>query len=176
MDDNDNKRPLLDPEKKQLMSEARIQKNVLAVSCCFLLIFSAFGGLSRLQSSLHNEQGLGVTTTSILYICTAFSSLILPKLAATYFGTKHCISLSLLTYVAWTLSNGHATWWTMVPTSTLLGLGTSILWTSASTYITALGELYALQSGIPTETALTRMFSMFYFFFQMGEYFRKMSI
>ena len=115
---------------KTFMKNSRTIKNLLVISVAFMLNFVGFGGLSRLQSSIHKEEGLGVTCTSILYLSMAMASLLLHKLVVTYIGHKLCINLSFLAFLIWTVYNGHVTWYTMVPASVILGVATSILWKS----------------------------------------------
>ena len=151
-------------------TDFRARKNILIVSLVFMLNFVSFGGLSRLQSSVHKEEGLGVTCTSILYLSVALASLLLPKLAVTYIGHKLCINLSLLAFLIWTVCNGHVTWFTMVPASVILGIATSTLWASTGSYLTCLAKYHANQNGLTQQQTSTRTFSMFFFFFQSGRH------
>jgi len=57
----------------------RILKNIVLISVAFLMTFNAFQGLSRLQSSLHRVDGMGVINSSVLYVSLVLSCLFLPK-------------------------------------------------------------------------------------------------
>uniref|UniRef100_A0A338P720 Unc-93 homolog A2 n=1 Tax=Mus musculus TaxID=10090 RepID=A0A338P720_MOUSE len=89
----------------------RSLKNVLVVSCGFLLLFTAYGGLQNLQSSLYSEQGLGVATLSTLYASVLLSSMFLPPILIKKCGCKWTIVGSMCCYVVFSLGNFHANWY-----------------------------------------------------------------
>jgi len=62
------------------MTSRRIFKNVIVICVVFFLNFIAYNGLAALQSSIHVQQGMGVITQAVLYVTTALSSLVLPKM------------------------------------------------------------------------------------------------
>ena len=154
-------------ELHALMSPNRILKNVFVISLVFFLIFAAYGGLSRLQSSLHRDEGLGVICSAVVYGTMVIACLFLPKLAVTYLGHKWCMTISLLGYILWMAANGYAVWATMVPASIILGIAATTLWTPQCSYFTIAAEHYGKQKGIESDAALTRFFGIFFFFFQL---------
>lgn len=141
-------------------------RNVLVMSCGFLLLFTAYGGLQSLQSSLHSEAGLGVTTLSTLYGGVLLSSMFLPPLLIQRLGCKWTLVLSMCGYVAFSLGNFYASWYTLVPTSILLGLGAAPLWSAQSTYLTVLGSRRAEATGTASKDAVSQFFGIFYLIFQ----------
>ncbi|KAK2491391.1 hypothetical protein MC885_018639 [Smutsia gigantea] len=86
----------------------RSLRNVLVVSFGFLLLFTAYGGLQSLQSSLYSEEGLGVTALSTLYGGVLLSSMFLPPLLIQKLGCKWTIVVSMCCYVAFSLGNFYA--------------------------------------------------------------------
>uniref|UniRef100_A0A8D1F031 Protein unc-93 homolog A n=1 Tax=Sus scrofa TaxID=9823 RepID=A0A8D1F031_PIG len=92
----------------------RSLRNVLVVSLGFLLLFTAYGGLQNLQSSLYSKEGLGVTALSTLYGGMLLSSMFLPPLLIQKLGCKWTIVLSMCCYVAFSLGNFHASWYHLV--------------------------------------------------------------
>nr|XP_003419261.1 protein unc-93 homolog A isoform X2 [Loxodonta africana] len=145
----------------------RSLKNVLVVSFGFLLLFTAYGGLQNLQSSLNSEAGLGVTSLSTLYGAILLSSMFLPPLLIKKFGCKWTIAGSMCCYVAFSLGNFHASWYTLIPTSILLGLGGAPLWSAQCTYITILGNRHAEEARRkPAKDVVSQYFGIFFLIFQ----------
>lgn len=58
----------------------RIMKNILAISCAFMVNFTAFMGAANLQSSINADQSLGTFTLSAIYGSLLFSNIFLPAL------------------------------------------------------------------------------------------------
>ncbi|XP_006871255.1 PREDICTED: protein unc-93 homolog A [Chrysochloris asiatica] len=141
-------------------------KNVLVVSFGFLLLFTAYGALQNLQSSLNSESGLGLTALSTLYGTILLSSMFLPSLLIKKFGCKWTITGSMCCYVAFSLGNFHASWYTLIPTSILLGLGGAPLWSSQCTYITILGNTSAQKTGKASKDVVNQFFGIFFLIFQ----------
>ncbi|KAM6185266.1 protein unc-93 homolog A [Rhynchocyon petersi] len=141
-------------------------KNVLVVSFGFLLLFTAYGGLQNLQSSLNSEAGLGVTALSTLYGAILLSSMFLPPLLIRRFGCKWTIVGSMCCYVAFSLGNFKASWYTLIPTSILLGLGGAPLWSAQCTYITISGNSHASTVGKTGRDVVNQYFGIFFLIFQ----------
>ncbi|XP_023370417.1 protein unc-93 homolog A isoform X3 [Otolemur garnettii] len=141
-------------------------KNVLVVSFGFLLLFTAYGGLQSLQSSLYSEAGLGVSALSTLYGSVLLSSMLLPPLLIRILGCKWTIVVSMCGYVAFSLGNFYASWYTLIPTSILLGLGAAPLWSTQCTYLTVMGNESAKKEGKPRKDVVNRYFGIFFLIFQ----------
>ncbi|XP_037376925.1 protein unc-93 homolog A [Talpa occidentalis] len=141
-------------------------RNVLVVSFGFLLLFTAYGALQSLQSSLHSEKGLGVTTLSTLYGGVLLSSMLLPPLLIQRLGCKWTIVLSMCGYVAFSLGNFYPSWYTLVPTSILLGLGAAPLWSAQSTYLTVVGNRRAEATGGVGKDVVSQYFGIFFLIIQ----------
>lgn len=69
----------------------RTYKNLLVISFAFLLQFTAFGGIDKLQTSLNAEANVGVNSLSIIYASLVFSSIFLPHPFISIFGLKWTI-------------------------------------------------------------------------------------
>jgi hypothetical protein len=66
-------------------------KNLLVISFAFLLQFTAFGGIDKLQSSLNTEANVGVNSLSIIYAFLILSSIFLPHPLISILGLKWTI-------------------------------------------------------------------------------------
>ncbi|KAM4865794.1 protein unc-93 homolog A isoform 1-T1 [Thomomys bottae] len=144
----------------------RSLRNVLVVSFGFLLLFTAFGGLQNLQSSLYSEDGMGVATLSSLYGAVLLSSMLLPPILIKQCGCKWTIVGSMCCYVAFSLGNFQASWFTLIPTSVLLGLGAAPLWSAQCTYLTVLGTWHAEKTGQLGKDVVNQYFGIFFLIFQ----------
>ncbi|NWS00869.1 UN93A protein, partial [Motacilla alba] len=141
-------------------------KNVLVISFGFLLLFTAYSGLQSLQSSLNAEEGLGVASLSVLYAALTLSSMFLPPIIIKKVGCKWTIAVSMCCYVAYSLGNFYASWYTLIPTSMILGLGGAPLWSAKCTYLTIAGTLYAEKAGKSAKDIISQYFGIFFLVFQ----------
>uniref|UniRef100_A0A4W3HTQ8 Protein unc-93 homolog A n=1 Tax=Callorhinchus milii TaxID=7868 RepID=A0A4W3HTQ8_CALMI len=143
-------------------------KNVLVVSLGFFLLFTAFGGLQNIQSSLNSDDGLGVASLGVIYGALIFSSLFVPSLVIKYLGCKWTITVSMCCYVAYTFGNFYASWYTLIPTAVILGLGGAPLWAAKCTYLTINGNLYAKQYKKIGKDVVNQYFGIFFCLFQFS--------
>lgn len=141
-------------------------KNILIVSLGFLLLFTAFGGLQSLQSSLNADEGLGVASLSIIYAALIISSMFVPPILIKTLGCKWTITASMCCYVAYSLGNFLPSWYTLIPTSVILGLGGAPLWAAKCTYLTVSGNNYAAKAGKVGKDMVNQYFGVFFLLFQ----------
>ncbi|XP_062981490.1 protein unc-93 homolog A [Elgaria multicarinata webbii] len=141
-------------------------KNILVISFGFLFLFTAYGGLQSLQSSLHSDEGLGVASLSVIYAALILSSMFLPPILIKKFGCKWTIVGSMCCYITYSLGNFYASWYTLIPTSMILGLGGAPLWSAKCTYLTIAGNSYAQKAGKIGANIVSQYFGIFFLIFQ----------
>lgn len=141
-------------------------KNILVVSIGFLSLFTAYGGLQSLQSSLNAEQGMGVASLSVIYASIIISSMFLPPIMIKNLGCKWTIVVGMVCYVSYSIGNFVPGWYTLIPTSIILGLGGSPLWSAKCTYLTISGNLQAGAEGKRGSDIINQYFGIFFFIFQ----------
>ncbi|XP_068199315.1 protein unc-93 homolog A [Antennarius striatus] len=141
-------------------------KNVLVVSIGFLSLFTAYGGLQSLQSSLNAEDGMGVTSLSVIYGSIIVSSMFLPPIMIKNLGCKWTIVVGMACYVSYSFGNLLPGWYTLIPTSVILGLGGSPLWSAKCTYLTISGNKQAAKDGKRGSDIINQYFGIFFFIFQ----------
>ncbi|KAI9547294.1 Protein unc-93 A [Dissostichus eleginoides] len=141
-------------------------KNVLVVSVGFLSLFTAYGGLQSLQSSLNAEQGMGVASLSVVYASIIVSSMFLPHIMIKNLGCKWTIVAGMACYVSYSFGNLYPGWYTLIPTSAVLGLGGSPLWSAKCTYLTIAGNAQAAKDGKKGSDVINQYFGIFFFIFQ----------
>ncbi|KAM3861460.1 protein unc-93 homolog A-like [Diretmus argenteus] len=144
----------------------RNSKNILVVSIGFLSLFTAYGGLQSLQSSLNAEEGMGVASLSVIYASIIISSMFLPPIMIKNLGCKWTIVVSMACYVSYSFGNLYPGWYTLIPTSVILGLGGSPLWSAKCTYLTITGNLQASKDGKKGSDVINQYFGIFFFIFQ----------
>jgi len=154
------------------MSEAgektKCMKNIILISMSFMFVFTAFQGLSRLQSSLHVDEGMGVICSSVLYGALVLSCLVTPHFLINLIGHKWTIPLSFCGYILWMAANGYGVWYTMVPASIIVGFAAAPLWTAQCSYFTIVASRYAKITGDDETAVVTRFFGIFFCFFQVA--------
>ncbi|XP_031437071.1 protein unc-93 homolog A-like [Clupea harengus] len=141
-------------------------KNVLVVSFGFLSLFTAYGGLQSLQSSLNAEEGMGVISLSVVYASIIVSSMFLPHILIKNLGCKWTIVASMCCYITYSFGNLYPGWATLIPTSAILGLGGSPLWSAKCTYLTISGNRQAEKDNKKNEDTINMYFGVFFFIFQ----------
>nr|XP_020471040.1 protein unc-93 homolog A [Monopterus albus]XP_020471041.1 protein unc-93 homolog A [Monopterus albus] len=141
-------------------------KNVLVVSLGFLSLFTAYGGLQSLQSSLNAEEGMGVASLSVIYGSIIISSMFLPPIMIKNLGCKWTIVAGMACYVAYSCGNLYPGWYTLIPTSVILGLGGSPLWSAKCTYLTISGNVQGAREGKKGSDVINQYFGIFFFIFQ----------
>ncbi|KAK9411735.1 protein unc-93A-like [Crotalus adamanteus] len=141
-------------------------KNVIVISFGFTFLFTAYGGLQNLQSSLHSEEGLGVASLSVIYAALILSSMFFPSVVIKKFGCKWTIVGSMCCYITFSLGNFYASWFTLIPTSMILGLGAAPLWSAKCTYLTVAGNLYAQKVGKIGKYIVTQYFGIFFMIYR----------
>jgi hypothetical protein len=70
------------------------KKQLRFQTLAFLLQFTAFGGIDKLQSSLNAEANVGVNSLSIIYAFLILSSIFLPHPVISILGLKWTIVIS----------------------------------------------------------------------------------
>ncbi|XP_063773795.1 protein unc-93 homolog A-like [Pseudophryne corroboree] len=146
--------------------EIKHLKNLIIVSFGFLLLFTAYGGLQSLQSSLNPEKGLGVASLSVIYGCLILSSLFLAPILIKKIGCKWTIVASMCCYITYSVGNFQANWYSIIITSAILGFGGGPLWTANSTYLTTDGSRYAELTGKKKIDVLNQYFGVFFLIYQ----------
>uniref|UniRef100_A0A6J0UZX9 Protein unc-93 homolog A n=1 Tax=Pogona vitticeps TaxID=103695 RepID=A0A6J0UZX9_9SAUR len=141
-------------------------KNVLVVSFGFLFLFTAYGGLQSLQSSLNAADGLGVASLSVVYGGLIISSMFLPPILIQKLGCKWTVVGSMCCYIIYSLGNFYPSWATLIPTSLILGLGGAPLWSAKCTYLTIAANAYAPKAGKVGRDVVNQYFGIFFLIFQ----------
>ncbi|OWK61276.1 Protein unc-93 A [Lonchura striata] len=118
------------------------------------------------ESSLNAEEGLGVASLSVLFAALTLSSMFLPPIIIKMLGCKWTIAVSMCCYITYSLGNFYASWYTLIPTSVILGLGGAPLWSAKCTYLTIAGTSYAEKAEKNAKDIINQYFGIFFLVFQ----------
>jgi hypothetical protein len=149
------------------VEKRKIWKNIILLSVAFFRNYTAMLGLSKLQSSLHVDEGLGVICNSVFYMTLIASCFVLPYTVICLAGHKWTIVVCFSGNLLWMLANGHATWATMVTASIIAGPCSACLWTAQGSFFTLSATRYARFSGEEESVVMTRFLGVFYLFYQL---------
>lgn len=147
----------------------RILKNVAAVSCAFMVQFTAFQGIANLQSSINAQDGLGTISLSAIYASLVVSCIFVPTFVIKRLTVKWTLCISMLCYAPYIGAQFYPRFYTLVPAGVLLGLGAAPMWASKATYITQVGGVYAKLTDQSVEAIVVRFFGFFFLAWQTAE-------
>ena len=160
----------MDDEKRTIRdgTTGREVRNVVILSLSFTSVFTAYLALQNLQSSLNQEEGLGIISLSCLYAFIILSSMLAPTILKLV-GIKVSLIVSWVSHCLYTISNFYPTFWTLIPTSVLLGLISGPMWTSQSVYISTNSYSLAERTGKDVHAVLSRMNGIFFTLYELTQ-------
>ncbi|KAF8786181.1 UNC93-like protein like [Argiope bruennichi] len=126
----------------KIFTQFQILKNVAVVCAGVLLLFTAYDGLTMLQSTMNKEQGIGVWSQAIMYFFFSVSAIFFPKYVIKKFGTKTTYAFSMLTYIPYIASNFYSHWVLVIPVSILIFLGAALIWGAQASYLNNVSVMY----------------------------------
>ncbi|GIY97917.1 UNC93-like protein [Caerostris extrusa] len=128
--------------RKEEFSKLRIVKNLVLLSVSYLFIFTAFLGLTMLQSTMNKAEGIGVISQAAIFTFQGLSSLLISSYVLKKLGTKVSLITGMAMFVPYIAANFYPTWIIMIPSAMLVGLGLTLLWGAHATYINECSKLY----------------------------------
>ncbi|XP_046330251.2 protein unc-93 homolog A-like [Haliotis rufescens] len=157
---------MADETRKQLGSfGGKETRSCVVLSASFFWAFAAFVAIQNLQSSLNEEADLGIISLSVLYACMIFSGIITPTVIR-LLGVKSSIIVSWVCHILYTASNFYPAFFTLIPSSVLVGAISCLLWTCASTYVTACSNSLASSTGQSPYTVVSKLNGLFFTVFE----------
>ncbi|XP_044748415.1 UNC93-like protein isoform X2 [Coccinella septempunctata] len=147
----------------------RILKNVSALSCAFMIHFTAFQGTANLQSSINAEGGLGTVSLCAVYAALVLSCIFVPTFLIKRLTVKWTLCCSMLTYACYIGAQFYPEFYTLVPAGILLGIGAAPMWASKATYLTQVAGVYAKLTDQAVDGIIVRFFGFFFLAWQTAE-------
>lgn len=159
------------PDKLELpLSEKwRILKNIAAVSCSFMILFTAFQGTANLQSSINAKDGLGTVSLCTIYAALVVSSIFVPTFVIKRLTVKWTLCFSMLCYIPYIACQFYPRFYTLVPAGVILGIGAAPMWAAKATYLTQVGGIYAKLTDQAVDGIIVRFFGFFFLAWQTSE-------
>lgn len=88
-----------------LNDKQKIYKNFFALNVSFFLLFACLNSIAGLQSVLHQDKNLGVTSLIVVYVVQLISSLVIPQVISDLIGYKWSIIASQIGYTIYLACN-----------------------------------------------------------------------
>ncbi|GBL76423.1 Protein unc-93 A [Araneus ventricosus] len=123
-------------------TKSRVIKNLVVISSTFLMLFTAYDGLSMLQSTMNKEHNIGTISQAVVYGGFCISSMLLPKYVIKRLGCRITILIASVLFIPYIAANFYPKWFTMMPSAFLLGIGTSLIWGAQCTYFNESALIY----------------------------------
>ena len=143
-------------------------KNVLGLSVSYLLVYSVFKALVSLQSSINSTEGLGLASLAVLYACFVVAGFVTPAIVK-LLGTKYTMLLGFICHLVYTLTNYYPSWYTLIPSSVLIGFASAPIWAAASTHIAKVAVEIAPALRKDLTLLISRFTGLFLFFYQIAQ-------
>ena len=143
-------------------------KNVLGLSVSYLLVYSVFKAVQNLQSSINSTGGLGLASLAVLYACFVVTGFVTPAIVK-LLGTKYSLLLGFICHLVYTLTNYYPSWYTLIPSSVLIGFASGPIWAAANTHIAKVAVEIAPALRKDSALVISRFTGLFFFFFQLAE-------
>ncbi|KAG8182986.1 hypothetical protein JTE90_013435 [Oedothorax gibbosus] len=147
----------------------RILKNLTALAFGHFLVFTAFDSLSNLQSTINQQEGVGVASQSVIYALFTISSFFLPTYLIRRFGCKKTLLVSVFSVCPYVAANLYPHWGTLIPSAVLSGLAFGPLWAARSTYVNELSFQYSVHTQASISVVSAWFFGMYSFFHENAE-------
>ncbi|XP_064641276.1 protein unc-93 homolog A-like [Lineus longissimus] len=155
--------PILKQHKRKIL------KNLAVLSLAWLFLFTGYGAIQNLQSSLNKDEGLGTVSVSVIYGSLVLSCMFIPPVLIDALGYKWTIIGSMFCYLVYMLANFYASWYTLIPGAIILGLGAAPAWAAKCAYLTNTGKEYAQLTKDTDAAVITRFFGIFFMVFQLTQ-------
>ena len=124
----------------------QIYKNVLLISFSFLLLFTAFESMSKLQSSINVVDNLGTWSSTSVYISLILSCMFMPSILIKYLKVKWTLVVCIFCYSTYMAAQFYPEFYTLIPTAFILGLGAAPMWSAKCTYLNQVDTNTAYES------------------------------
>ncbi len=143
-------------------------RNLYGASIAFMLVFSAFIGIQNLQSSLNAELGLvSLSVTYAFYFLIGFAT---PGIVR-FLGTKYALLFGFICHTVYIASNFYPEYYTLIPSSILLGIGSGPVWAGLSTHLATTAITLAPHVSQSIDIVISKFTGTFFFIFQLTQLF-----
>jgi Ion channel regulatory protein UNC-93 len=156
-------------EHEKPLEMRRMMINILIISIAFTFLFTAYQSTANLQSSINTDAGLGTASLSTIYVSLILSCIFVPTFLISKLGVKWTMPVCMFGYAFYIGAQFYPTWYTLIPTAVLVGLVAAPMWSAKCTYLTHIGSLRSKAYGTAPELQVTKLFGIFFLFFQCSQ-------
>jgi len=146
----------------------RYLKNIFVLCLSFFFIFTSYLALRNLQSSINAKGGLGMYAFSALYACffigCIFATTIVQRLRPKWSMLVCFVGIS-----TYDIANFYPNFYTLVPTSGVVGFSLGVIWTAHATYISNVAVGYADLTGEKLGDILVKFNGIHFAFYQLAQ-------
>ncbi len=143
-------------------------RNLYGASIAFMLVFSAFIGIQNLQSSLNAQ--LGLVSLSVTYAFYFLIGFVTPGIVR-FLGTKYSLLFGFICHTIYIASNYYPEYYTLIPSSILLGIGSGPVWAGLSTHLATTAITLAPHVSDSIDIVISKFTGTFFFIFQLTQVF-----
>lgn len=143
-------------------------KNVCGVSISMVMVFTSFIGLQSLQSSINSTGGLGLASLSTLYLCFIISGFVSPSVLKLV-GTKYSLLIGFLCHLQYTIFSYYPSWYTLIPSSVIVGFASGPLWAAASGHLFEVAATIAPVLNEDLSYLIGKFSGLFFFIFHWSQ-------
>ncbi|ELU15338.1 hypothetical protein CAPTEDRAFT_224010 [Capitella teleta] len=144
-------------------------KNLLILSLSVMFVYAPFYALRNLQSSINHENGLGLISMALMGVTYILGCLLGTGLV-NRIRPKWALLFGLSGFLVYILANFHATFFTLLPATLLVGFTNANLWVAQGTYLTSIGISYAALTAKRHDHVLMLFNGTFVFFLQFSQF------
>jgi len=156
-------------EQGQPLEMRRMMVNILVISVAFTFLFTAYQSTANLQSSINTDAGLGTASLSTVYVSLILSCLFVPTFMISKLGVKWTMPVCMAGYAVYIAAQFYPAFFTLIPAAVVVGLVAAPMWSAKCTYLTHVGTLRAKALGTSAEVQVTKLFGIFFLFFQCSQ-------
>ncbi|CAF1206004.1 unnamed protein product [Adineta steineri] len=148
-----------------IFSIRKLYKNLIVLSISFVLLFTAYSGISTLQSSLNTKNNVGVNSLIITYAFLIFSSIAFIGICMDLFGLKFTMIIATIGYIFYTAANIKPLPVLMYISAALVGLAAAPLWTASATYLNQIARYHSQHKNQTHDISVSLFFGIFFALF-----------
>uniref|UniRef100_F6Z5A7 Protein unc-93 homolog A n=1 Tax=Ciona intestinalis TaxID=7719 RepID=F6Z5A7_CIOIN len=156
-------------------TEYTSEKHVIRAFIPFLvsiaLVFSGFGVLLDLQTSIHIKNGVGATATCASYIASAIFGVTFTPIILRKFEKKYLMQITASTCLIYIAANYYPVSSVLIPAGVIVGFGEALMWPVMSLYVTYFATKFAQFGAKNTSDVITEFTGYFFCSYQLSQTF-----
>lgn len=142
--------------------KSSIWRNVGLLTLGIHLNYTAYFGIGNYQLILNSDQILYSVSSKLTLAFYALSSYLFPTILVSKLGLRKTVIMTFAFFITYTLANYYPTWYTLIPTAILRGMGGGIVWSIKGTCLATWGNQLSQITNESIEFSVPRFFGIFF--------------